>query len=612
MVLYSLLDAVRDFIGLASTVTVVVWLICGFQPLFEKVKDSCRDCQPPEGRALLLWSAFLIPIAWVTAAALYFHHLFSLWDLMGTILEKQPVNRQVYALLHLYLFFLLLCGFYVWVITDFEIFRHRQVYNDLFMIARSNPRRHQAVEDLEAQHNSSSTDPIDAEAETHSAVGNVCTTSLLPQNGGSHRSGQNSNEDVAPTEARINEPEHLIEETAWLAIDSPVGEIINRTVISPIQKRSVKCSSWPIGCGWNNSEAAGPSNQHNPTLDSDGDAITMTPSSSSSSNASSGIDELEYVDDDDGRYGLQGVRLREPVGDRKQKDTSASYTMDWRRYVEDNNDDDPYGLYYVTPRLSPQDQNGRTDIEPLDIGAPPSPCDSCSSARAESIPTAKRSPVRVPITPTSPTADADDADTEKTDVERKQRERKTRNPAMSAPQSPHAHISRTSPPYGTNIISLRIDPYLGDDEKNTSALESHHTAHDPEHRDRPAASTRASSKSKPKPSPMSVPAVDTRPAHPPLDWGKQETGLIWRSREAENSASAASRDENADVVSFDGRVVAETRAGVRRRIQRPVRSPQRKRAKSPYPMAEGRQGPRDLSLEIPDAGNDSHGREEGR
>lgn len=52
---------------------------------------------------------------------------------------------------------------------------------------------------------------------------------------------------------------------------------------------------------------------------------------------------------------------------------------------------------------------------------PPSPCDSCSSAYAKCIPTAKRSPARVPITPTSPTADAEDADTEKTDVERNRR-----------------------------------------------------------------------------------------------------------------------------------------------------------------------------------------------
>ena len=157
------------------------------------------------------------------------------------------------------------------------------------------------------------------------------------------------------------------------------------------------------------SEAAGPSNQHHPRFDSDDDAIIMTPSSSSSSSDSSiGTDELEYAG------------LGYDPYDRRQRNTTASYGIDQLEFVKkDDDDDDPYGLYYATPRLSPQDQNVRIDIDHLDIREPPprSPsCDSCTSAHAESIPTAKRSPVRVPITPTSPTADAEDAETEKNGV----------------------------------------------------------------------------------------------------------------------------------------------------------------------------------------------------
>ena len=226
--------------------------------------------------------------------------------------------------------------------------------------------------------------------------------------------------------------------------------------------RIVKRSSSPLGCGRSNSETAGPSSQHHPAFDSDGDAITITPSSCSypPSNDSSGIDEPEYVDDD--RYNHQGARLREPLKGRKQRNSNASNPIDERSYVKievGSDDDDSFGLYYATPRLSPQDQNGRTDLEPLNIGEPHSPCGSCSSTHAESIPTAQPSPVRVPITPTSPTADADDADTEKTDVERKQRERKRRNSPTSAPQSPHANTSRRTPPYDPNIVFSGAGPF---------------------------------------------------------------------------------------------------------------------------------------------------------
>ena len=169
------------------------------------------------------------------------------------------------------------------------------------------------------------------------------------------------------------------------------------------------------------SEAAGPSNQLHPRFDSDDDAITMTPSSSSSSSDSSiGIDELEYAGLGYDPYSPQAIRDRSSLGDRRQRNATALYGIDPLEFVKkDDDDDDPYNLYYATPRLSPQDQNVRTDIDHLDIRepAPRSPsCDSCTSAHAESIPTAKRSPVRVPMTPTSPTADAEDAETEKNGV----------------------------------------------------------------------------------------------------------------------------------------------------------------------------------------------------
>ncbi len=178
MAFHTLLDAVLSLIGLASTVTVVSGLVSGLQHQFERMRDSCRALEPPEGRLMLLWSVFIIQIEWAAAAVLYYHNLLSLWDTMGAWLESQPVNRPVYALLHFYLFFLLACGLYALAITISKIAQIRKVFNDLLMIARFNTRKYQAVEDTEAQHSSSIPDLIDAETEEHSAVGNVRNTTL--------------------------------------------------------------------------------------------------------------------------------------------------------------------------------------------------------------------------------------------------------------------------------------------------------------------------------------------------------------------------------------------------------------------------------------------------
>ena len=235
MVSYGFFTALLDFIGLASTITVVVLLISGLKPLFERARDSCRACIPPEGRALLLWYVLLIHIAWVAAVALYLRNLFALWDFMGTWLDQGPFNRPVYALLHFYLFFLLVFGFYAWTTTLDEVSQNRQVFKDLFMIARFNTKKSQAIEDLEAQqHGSSSTGPIDAEAGTPSAIGDVRETSSLPRDEGSRGNGQERNEDVAPAERRINNPEHFTQEAAWPRHGYPVSEVCNRAVYAPI------------------------------------------------------------------------------------------------------------------------------------------------------------------------------------------------------------------------------------------------------------------------------------------------------------------------------------------------------------------------------------------
>ena len=205
MLSYNFLDAISGVIGLTSTAAVIVWLIASLQPRFKRVRDLCRACQPPDGRAQLLWTSFLVPIVWVAAAALYFRNLVTLWDIMGACLESQPVNRLVYALLHCYLYFLLLCGIYACTITIVEISRNRQVFGDLVMIARFKTSGYQVVEDTESQRGSSATGRTDLEMETASVGGDVRDTSSALHDEGLRSNAPEVNEDVAPSETRARE-----------------------------------------------------------------------------------------------------------------------------------------------------------------------------------------------------------------------------------------------------------------------------------------------------------------------------------------------------------------------------------------------------------------------
>ena len=232
MVLYTFLDAASGLVGLASIVTVIVWLVYSLHPLFKRARDSCRACQPPEGRVRLLGSAFLIYVVCVVAATLYFHILFSLWDVMGAWLVDQPINWPVYALLQFYFGFLLFCGFYACVITIVEVSQIRKVLNDLWVIARFNKRQYEVAEDMESQHRSSSLDLVDSQTEVASIVDDVYYTSSLPQDENSCKNDQDLSEDITLSGARTNETEHPTKEPAWSEIDHPVSESMTKAVHS--------------------------------------------------------------------------------------------------------------------------------------------------------------------------------------------------------------------------------------------------------------------------------------------------------------------------------------------------------------------------------------------
>ena len=227
---YDLVDIISDSVGFASTATIVVGLVTGLQPEFKRIRDSCRAGQLPEGRAQLLLSSFLVPIAWQLAAILYLRNLFSLWDMMGSWLESQPVNRLVYALLHLYLFFLLLLGIFAFAVTIFEICSNPQVFGDLSMIARFRTSGYHLVEDTEAQHGSSALDQSGLESEPAGVV-DVRNTSS-PQDGEGLRS--NGQENVAPTTARTTESGYPVQEPTWSGSDHPIWQSTTWAVEAPL------------------------------------------------------------------------------------------------------------------------------------------------------------------------------------------------------------------------------------------------------------------------------------------------------------------------------------------------------------------------------------------
>ena len=229
MVSYHSVDPISDLIGLASTAAVVVWLVIGLEPAFKRARDSCRAGQLPEGRAQLLWSSLLVPIMWLAAALLYIHLLMSLWDVMGSCLESQPVNKVAYALLHFYLFSLLLCGLYACIILIVEISRNGQVLSDLLMIARFRPSGYHLVKDTEAQRGSSAPGRIGRESGTAGVV-DVRNVTLSPHSQELGSTGQGFGEYVAPTMARTEESEHPAQEPTRSASDHPVRDFLTWAV----------------------------------------------------------------------------------------------------------------------------------------------------------------------------------------------------------------------------------------------------------------------------------------------------------------------------------------------------------------------------------------------
>ena len=224
---YGILDTICDSVGMANTVVVLVWLVTGLQPAFKRVRDSWREGKVPEERARLRWSLLLVVVVWYAAAVLYVRNVFSLWDVMGDWLESEPVNRPVYALLHLYLYLLILCGIYACTITVVALVRNNQALADVMFRTKA----YRMVDDIEAQHGSSA---IGLESQTAGDV-DVRHTTSPPHDEGLPSNGHGLSENLAPTTARTMETEHPAQEPTRLASDHPVGQFVTWAVESRLR-----------------------------------------------------------------------------------------------------------------------------------------------------------------------------------------------------------------------------------------------------------------------------------------------------------------------------------------------------------------------------------------
>ena len=231
----SFLNNERDLINFALTSATILWLVSELLTHTKRLRDLCRAYRPSEGLALLLLSAFMIPITWVAAAVLYCHNLLSLWHIMGNRLKQKPINVPAFTILQTYHYFLLLYGIYGLAISVSEIVRNPEVFKDLWMIVRSYRRRRQVVEDTEAQCGLSDPDKRDTETGIPSPTGNGGNATLVLDDEDVRGNAHESNEDAAghlvlvPMREDGNE-----DEAAWPENDSPVVETINRTVDHPI------------------------------------------------------------------------------------------------------------------------------------------------------------------------------------------------------------------------------------------------------------------------------------------------------------------------------------------------------------------------------------------
>ena len=138
-----------------SILLCVVWSfathVLFWEPLFENVRDFCRVGIAHPQRARLLWLVALTPAIWLLAVIIYLHNVFEIWDLMTLALEKIAPDRLIYTILDGYFLFLIFCGIAGLVLTGKFIYHNREELVDLVMIVRFSTTNYHRLADLEEQ-----------------------------------------------------------------------------------------------------------------------------------------------------------------------------------------------------------------------------------------------------------------------------------------------------------------------------------------------------------------------------------------------------------------------------------------------------------------------------
>ena len=144
------------------TFVCVVWSfvthILVWTPLFENVRDSCKESIAHPQRARLLWLVALSPAIWLLAVVIYFHNMLELWDLMTFALQRRVWGRFIYATLDVYFLLLVFCGIVGLGFSATFVYGNRQMLVDLVMIIRFSPTHYHRLADMEEQ-NASKDEP---------------------------------------------------------------------------------------------------------------------------------------------------------------------------------------------------------------------------------------------------------------------------------------------------------------------------------------------------------------------------------------------------------------------------------------------------------------------
>jgi len=151
MAIYGFLDVLLGFLTVFTTAETFASFIVYWQPLFDEVRETCRDGLVHPRRRRLLWLIALTPVIWILTAVIYLRNLIALWYLMASVISDGFPRRIVYTLLDSCLFLLVLCGLGGLYLTGLLFYDGWEEVKDICMIMNFRGENCHAITDLENQ-----------------------------------------------------------------------------------------------------------------------------------------------------------------------------------------------------------------------------------------------------------------------------------------------------------------------------------------------------------------------------------------------------------------------------------------------------------------------------